>query len=84
MAFIYTTQSGSKHYVDHFENVYKRLPGDASHELYASLRQDGELLSFFSATLPNVGDDLIVVLQPLGEGDVTVRRTTPVVAIEVV
>lgn len=83
MAVIYTTRSGSKHYVNYFEKTYKRLQeGDSA--LSVSLRSDGEMLTFTDANTPAVGENLVVVLEPLGDGEATFRMSTPVVTVEVV
>lgn len=71
-----TTESGT---IYEFEgNKVRRAPeGNA-----AGMRRDEEWLSFTSPRVPTIGEDMFLLLEPLGEGNVTVRRTTPVVLIE--
>ena len=46
------------------------------------LRRDGDWLAVTDGTVPAVGRPMVLFLEPLGEGDSTERRTTPVVSIE--
>lgn len=45
------------------------------------LRRDGDWLQVLSRTEPLIGQPMKFVLEPLGEGDVTFRVTSAVVAI---
>lgn len=48
----------------------------------AAMRRDNEWLKVTEMGEIALGQPLIFMLEPLGEGDVTLRRTTPVVSIE--
>lgn len=78
MAIIYITESGSAHRVDHQAKLYTRVP-KGTHPL--QLRQDGVEISFRDVNFPQVGDCLVLMLEPLGEGEATLRLTAPVVEI---
>lgn len=73
-----TTQSGTVYEFDLLGRKVRRVPLDE----YASMRQDEQWLDFEFGYPPAVGSSVVLMLEPLGEGDVTVRRTTPVVSIE--
>ncbi len=80
MAFIFTTESGSKHVVDYESKRYLRVR-DSSNNLSADLRRDGEVLQFSVASHPHLYDPLTLFLEPLGEGSITLRETARVVEI---
>lgn len=46
------------------------------------LRRDGEWLELRGLTMPHIGASMVLELEPLGEGDVTYRRTSWVTEIE--
>lgn len=73
-AMIVTTRSGTRYEFSGFE--VRRLGGDA-------LRRDEEWLKFeWGNGWPEVGKPMILLLEPLGEGNVTIRTTTEVVSID--
>lgn len=63
-------------------SVYELRPGrvrrvNADH----GLRRDGEWLELRGMAPLRIGEPMVLYLEPLGEGDVTERTTTPVVGI---
>lgn len=69
---IVITESGTSY---EFEGGRVRRHGDID------MRRDDEWLRFAHLPLIEVGRSMILVLEPLGEGDVTVRRTSRVVEV---
>ena len=63
-------------------SVYELRPGrvrraNAGH----GLRRDGEWLELRGMVPLRIGEPMVLYLEPLGEGDVTERTTTPVAGI---
>lgn len=79
------TESGTKYQfaqevdIDNFEHHYVRRLNDDSD---GDLRRDGEWLNLWVECKPVIDQDMIMYLEPLGEGNVTTRHTTRVVSIE--
>lgn len=71
-----TTESGTQYEIE--GSRVRRI--EAPH----ALRRDDEWLdfTFMHDWMPVVGFRMILLLEPLGEGNVTIRTTTPVVSIE--
>ncbi|MBN1434271.1 hypothetical protein JW921_05880 [Candidatus Fermentibacterales bacterium] len=64
-------------------SVYEFCPGYVRRvEFTHDLRRDGEWLLLPAASRPAFGLPLVLVLEPLGDGPVTTRTTSPVVGID--
>lgn len=71
---IVTTESGTRY---EFDGLKMRRISDAS------MRRDGEWIALLSEPHPFVGEPMFLTLEPLAtDADVTMRITTPVIAIE--
>jgi hypothetical protein len=46
------------------------------------MRRDGEWVAFHTFTAPEVGKPMLFELAPLGDGDVTLRRTSVVTGVD--
>lgn len=76
MTTIITTESGTRY--EYKGRKMRRIPeGNA-----LPMRRDGEDLSFTFWGTPTVGRRMRLILEPLGDGNSTIRTTTPVVSIE--
>lgn len=71
---VITTESGS---------VYEIRDGHIRRVSTENMRKDGEWIKLYSCTDPYIGESMQFILEPLGEGDFTVRTTTPVVSCEI-
>lgn len=68
-----TTQSGTVYEFRQVDGaIYVRRTGGDE------LRRDDEWLRVQDVTTPEIGSRIVMALEPLGEGDVTYRTTTPV------
>lgn len=68
-----TTEAGS---VYEFDGQRMKRKSDST------LRRDGEWIQLLVPVEPRIGEPMWLPLEPLGDGEVTVRMTTPVVSIE--
>lgn len=64
-----TTESGS---------IYEIEEGRVRRLSVWTLRRDGEWLTLHRPVRPEVGVSMLLALEPLGEGDITIRRTSRV------
>lgn len=72
------TETGSVYWFDPTEMTLTRVVVGAKAN---DLRRDGEALKVRGVSELRVGKSAVFTLEPLGEGDVTVRTTSPVVSI---
>lgn len=70
-----TTASGTAYDFDAGRGRVRRVPVPGEEH---AMRRDGEWLDVEPGTVPEVGFPLVMLLEPLGEGDVTQRTTSPV------
>ena len=70
----FTTESGSTYEVK--DGYMRRVSEEA-------MRRDGEWLKVLSVSEIRLGYPVSFVLEPLGEGDVTIRTTTQVTEYEI-
>lgn len=70
---IVTTESGTRYALE--VGRVRRVGGDP-------LRRDGEWLNCQLAYPVALGESMVLFLEPLGEGNVTIRTTTPVIEIQ--
>jgi hypothetical protein len=66
------TESGSEYEIDNVNLLMRRT----NHE--EILREDGNWVKMLTACDPQVGESMVLYLEPLGKGDFTVRMTSPV------
>lgn len=71
-----TTETGSVYEIDLNDWYIRRI--EYSHDL----RRDGEWLRMLNKPNMRVGEPVLMVLEPLGHGNVTYRTTSPVVRID--
>jgi hypothetical protein len=71
------TKSGTTYLLDKGDRVKRLVTGDA-----AELRRDEDWIQLIAAPHITVGLPMILMLEPLGKGNVTRRTTSPVVSIE--
>jgi hypothetical protein len=64
------TETGSVYEVTDFHVRRRNSDG--------AMRRDGEWVAFHTFTAPVVGESMVFELEPLGDGDVTLRRTSRV------
>lgn len=75
-----TTRSGTVYEFDLLDRKVRRDPDP--NVPFNPMRRDYDWLDFEFGYPPAVGSGLVLILQPLGQGNATVRRTTPIVSIE--
>jgi hypothetical protein len=64
-------------------STYEFCPGYVRRVEFAhDLRRDGEWLLLLAASRPAFGVPLVLVLEPLGDGPVTTRTTSPVIGMD--
>jgi hypothetical protein len=76
-----TTETGSIYLIDLDNMTVLRVP-DRDVEDHSDLRRDGDTLALLEIGEPAVGHCMVMVLEPLGAGDATVRRTSLVTEIK--
>ncbi|WP_461225621.1 hypothetical protein [Lacticaseibacillus suihuaensis] len=73
------TASGSEYDIEALPSGRRRV---RRHNANAALRRDDDWL-FLAGIKARIGQPAVLILEPLGEGAVTTRLTTPVVAVVV-
>ena len=68
-----TTKSGTAYEFD--GDLVRRVGG-------RGMRRDEEWLNFRWLQWPQVGEPMVLLLEPLGEGNVTIRTTSLVVSVD--
>ena len=71
----FRTESNTVYEIDGLR--VRRVAGTGSE----GMRRDGDWLDLEDAPVVVLGRPVTLILEPLGEGDVTIRTTTPVVSI---